>query len=66
MTAEDVRKVLLRACKEAGSQRKWAIREDFSPSYVGDVINGVRPPSHRILAALGITITYQKAERGNP
>jgi hypothetical protein len=54
MTTDDVRKMLLAACEEAGSQRAWAHAHDVSPVYVNDVLGGRRSPGPAICSALGV------------
>ena len=58
ITSDELRKILRAACKEAGSQRKWALDNNISPAYVNDVLNGVREPAEKIGKALG----YKKME----
>jgi DNA-binding transcriptional regulator YdaS (Cro superfamily) len=54
MTADDVRAMLRRACKDAGSQSAWADLHNLSAAYVSDVINGRRDPGDAICSALEI------------
>ncbi len=67
MNEEDVRKLLRKACDEAGSPRAWALANSLSPSYVGDVLDKSRAPGPSICAALGIekstVTTYRKARK---
>jgi hypothetical protein len=65
MNVDQVRTALDKACDQAGSLRKWAKANKFSPAFVSDVIRGNRPPSETILAALGLEkierpVTYRK------
>jgi hypothetical protein len=65
MTADDVRRLLQRACDDAGSQRAWALRHGVSVVYVNDVLGGNREPGPAILRAFGLEkerrTTYRKA-----
>lgn len=54
ITELEVSALLRRACAEAGGNKAWADRYDVSPQYVGQVIGADRPPSDRILSALGL------------
>ena len=69
MTADDVRKLLQRACDDAGSQRAWAMRHGVSVVYVNDVLGGNREPGPAILQVLGLEAerrtTYRKVTRGH-
>lgn len=64
MTADDVRGMLRRACKDAGSQLAWADLHNISPAYVSDVLNERRDPGETICKALGIEpeMNYRKAK----
>lgn len=53
ITNDKLRNLLKKSCKEAGSQRKWAMENDFSAAYVGDVLKGNRDPGDKIGKALG-------------
>lgn len=53
ITEKELLKTLRKACKEAGSQRQWALDHDMTPSYVNDALNKVRKPGKKILDALG-------------
>lgn len=50
----DVCRRLMAACRQAGSQAKWARANGFSPQTVSDVLNSHSEPSGAILAALGL------------
>jgi hypothetical protein len=50
-------RLLRAACREAGSQNKWAKQHGVSQQYVNHVLNGHRPPGPQILAALGLERT---------
>jgi len=54
MDSIDVCRLLRQACKEAGSQQAWALRNGVSPQYVCDILNTRREPGDSILAALGL------------
>ena len=45
---------LRRAVEEAGSQARFAEGVSLPQSYISDVLNGNRPPSDRLLSALGL------------
>jgi len=64
VTADDVRAMLRRACKDAGSQAAWADLHNLSAAYVSDVINGRRDPADAICSALGIEseLTFRKSK----
>jgi hypothetical protein len=68
MTADDVRRLLQRACDDAGSQRAWALRHGVSVVYVNDVLGGNREPGPAICKVLGLEAerhtTYRKITRG--
>ncbi len=57
----DVYGLIRRACREAGSQQAWALEIGVSPAYVSAVLNGTKPPSDALLAALGVrrTVIYR-------
>lgn len=65
MTEDDVRKLLRKACEDAGSDRQWAIAHDLSAQYVGDVRRKKRPIGPAILKALGLEAhtTYKRLKR---
>lgn len=48
ITTEELRELLRKACKKAGSQRKWALENKLSPQYINDVLQGNRDPSDKI------------------
>lgn len=65
-TTDQIRQLLLSACKLAGSQKDWAERNSVSSSYVTDVLLGRREPGASILKVLGyerLTV-YRKHESG--
>lgn len=69
MTADDVRKMLKRACEKAGSNRAWAAANDVTAAYVSDVLLGRREPGPSICAALGVervvvqTVDYKQLSK---
>lgn len=65
MTEDEVKEALRRACEKAGNVRTWALANDVSPQYVGDVLNGNRKPGESILKPLGIevVITYRRTRK---
>ena len=61
MTVEQVRELIR---KRAGdNQAAWAIKHEFSPSYLSDVLNGRREPGEKILKALGLEREHVYRER---
>ncbi len=56
MTETDARDILSRQCRQSsdGTVKAWAKAHGFHPSYVGDVLSQRRPPSDRLLSALGL------------
>ena len=54
MTEADVLKLLRKSCDEVGTVRAWAMANDVSPQYVGDVLGGKRSIGPAILKALGL------------
>lgn len=59
----DVRKLLRKACEEAGSQKAWADQHSVSEAYVSDVLKSRREPGEAILDGLGIdkVVSYRWA-----
>lgn len=55
ITLEEVRARLQAAVDTVGTRKEWAELHDISPSYVTEVLNGIRPPGDKILRALGLT-----------
>jgi hypothetical protein len=55
ITTKELLKILEKACKETGSQRKWALDNGFSPAYINDVLRGNRGISEGIAEKLGYT-----------
>lgn len=62
MKQSEVIAILVRQCKEAGSQHEWALRNGVSCQYVNDVVKGRRNPGDAILTALGLEkiVTYRR------
>lgn len=62
MTRDELTLRIHAAAKVAGSQRALAKQWDVSPSYVTDLLRGLRDPGPKILEALGIerVITYEE------
>lgn len=54
MTEEEAIGLLRQAIELAGSQSRFAEKNDIPQSYVSDVLNGNRRPSDRILACIGL------------
>ena len=54
MTIDDVRGLLRKSCRAAGSQQAWAEKHKISPAYVSDVLVERRDPGPAILEALGL------------
>lgn len=50
----DVCRMLMDACRKAGSQAKWARAHGLSPQTLSDVLNAKSQPSDALLAALGL------------
>jgi hypothetical protein len=56
---DEVRKLLQKACEQAGSQRAWAMQHNLTSPYVSDVIAGARSIGPAICAALGVEKVVQ-------
>lgn len=54
MSAEDVRELLRRVIKRAGSQKATAMEVGCSYAFLNDVLHGRREPSGLLLDALGL------------
>ena len=54
LSADDVRVLLRKACKEAGTQKAWAAASGVSETYLYHVLAGRREPSAAILKPLGL------------
>ena len=64
MTESEALAKIAAKVQEAGSTAAWARLHDLSPSYVRDVLRGLRPPSKRVLEPCGMirTTTYSMKE----
>jgi hypothetical protein len=62
----DPLRALAEAVAEAGGQVQLADRIGFHQSYISEVLNGKRPPSTRLLAAIGLVRVVAYAERAAP
>lgn len=64
ITREELTEAIKKAAKAAGSQRKLAEQWRVSPSYITDLIHGLRDPGTKILEALGFerVVEYRKKE----
>lgn len=62
ITGEQLRGMLERECKAAGSQSAWADLHNVTPQYVCDVLKGKRAPGSAICEALGLerVLMYQR------
>lgn len=62
ITRDELTARIQAAVKVAGSQRALAKQWDVSPSYVTDLLRGLRDPGPKILDALGIerVVTYRE------
>jgi len=67
LNREEVRRLLVAGCIQAGGQGRWAQQHGVAPSYVSEVLNGRRAPGYGILSALGLerVIAY-RARDPNP
>lgn len=68
MTEDDVMKLLNQEIKKAGNQRRWALANDVSPSYLNDVLHRRTSLGPQILNVLGVEVattvtTYRKRKR---
>lgn len=63
-TAEQVRRMLYRACVEAGKQEALAERLGVSSQYIGMVLKGRSHPGPSIVTGLGLTriIAWRRTE----
>ncbi len=64
MTADDVRNLIRKACRMAGSQKAWAEAIGISSAFLSDVLGGGREPSPAILKPLGLerVVIYRKVK----
>lgn len=67
LTEQEVRSRLEAAIREAGSQRLFAAKHGFTPSYVHDVLHGKRDFADRILEAIGVerVVMYRLKDSGD-
>jgi DNA-binding transcriptional regulator YdaS (Cro superfamily) len=54
MTSDDVRRMLARACRDAGSQAAWAKLHNVHQPLVNMTLQGKRARADTILRALGL------------
>ena len=68
MTQPQLIKKLNKMAEEAGSQAALAKQLGISPSYLSDVLNGLRNPGVSLLAPLGLeaVIEYRSRQAGEP
>lgn len=50
---------VIRARLESTTQRQLAHQLGISPSYLGDIVQGRRPPSEAVVTALGLEVLYR-------
>lgn len=69
MTIDDVCRFLAAECYSAGGQAAWAKVHEFSPAFVSAVLRKQKPPSKRMLDALGLErvvetrVSYRRKKR---
>lgn len=71
MTLDDVCRLLVVACYDAGGREAFGQKHDFSRSYLSAVLTKQKPPSVRLLDILGIekvkavtvTVSYRRKKR---
>ena len=67
MSLDDVCRLLVVACYDAGGREAFGQKHGFSRSYLSAVLTKQKAPSVRLLAALGLervvttTVSYRKA-----
>jgi hypothetical protein len=54
MKDDDVREMLRRAIKQAGSQLAFAVEHDIDRTCLSSILSGNRPPSPQVIRALGL------------
>lgn len=54
---------VIRSRLEATTQRQLAHELGISPSYLGDIVQGRRPPSDAVIKALGLEVLYRYRNR---
>lgn len=66
MNREQLIALLRQECEKAGGQTAWARAHGMSQPYVWDVLSGDKPPSPRLLRALGLEreVVYRKTRSG--
>lgn len=62
MNEKEVRKLLLKKIRYAGSQTEFASQNKMSVTYVNDILHGRKGPGPRMLKALGLKskIVYEE------
>lgn len=69
MTLDDVCRLLVVACYDAGGRPAWAKKHGFSTAFVSSVLLKKKPPSGRLLDALGLEkvvetrVSYRRKKR---
>lgn len=65
ITRDDLAVRIRAAVKAAGSQRALARQWEISPSYLTDLLRGLREPGPKILEVLGVerVVMYQEKEK---
>lgn len=61
MTREQVIALLRKRCGESKTQAEAAEALGITPAYLSDVLNGRRDPGPKVLTALGLQKSYEKA-----
>lgn len=61
MTQEQLRAELRAEIGLLGSIRAWARHHKVSDGYVRDFLQGRRPPGEKLLSALGVVVSYERA-----
>lgn len=59
ITSDDVVMLLRHDIEKVGSQHKWATTNNFSQSYLNDVLLGKTKPSARMCEAVGVKRTLK-------
>lgn len=69
MTIDDVCRLLVVACYDAGGRPAWAKKHGFSRSFLSAVLTKQKPPSARMLETLGVervverVVSYRRIRR---
>lgn len=71
MTIDDVCRLLVVACYDAGGREAFGQKHEFSRSYLSAVLTKKKPPSKRLLDLLGVekvktvtvTVSYRRKKR---